>query len=90
MTLARPRLEQFFNMLPDYLQGRVQVAHSKPRSIVLLMERSCEERSDLALAASVASSVFGADWHVGTVRVEPFARLPSGKLPYFVHGKIPR
>jgi phenylacetate-CoA ligase len=86
-TPARARVEALLSSLPESLQGRVQVAHTKPGRIVLRVELGSDSRGDLARATAAGTAVFGPDWHVGTVEVERFARLPSGKFPYFLRLK---
>lgn len=83
-TLARARVEALLSALPEPLQGRVQVAHTKPGCVVLQVEQGSDARGDMTRAAGAAAAVFDGGWHVGTVQVERFARLPSGKLPYFL------
>jgi len=81
---ARPRLEQFFSMLPGPLQGHVRVIHGTAGVVTLQVERNgASAPTDFARAASAAANVFGPAW---TVHVEHsrFHRIPSGKLPYFV------
>jgi len=87
IVFARRQMEEFFNAIPARLQGRVQVAHATPGHLVLCVERGRESREDLVQATTVGTEIFGADWHVGSVAVDRFERLPSGKLPYFLRLK---
>jgi hypothetical protein len=81
---ARPLMERLHGELPDALRGRVQVVHTRPGSIVLRVERGADGHGGLGRAATAAAAVFGHGWHIGAVEVERLARLPSGKLPYFL------
>ncbi len=84
MTLARPFVERLHRELPDALQGRVQIVHTRPGSIVLRVERGADGHVGLSRAAAAGAAVFGHEWHIGVVEVERLARQPSGKLPYFL------
>ncbi len=81
---ARPYLERLFSLLPDRLRGRVRVAHGAAGCLVLHVERGPASPADLGRAAGIGRDVFAPGWHVQAIEVERFARLPSGKLPYFL------
>jgi len=82
-TPARPRLERFLSALPEHLQGRVQVTHSRPAHIALYVATARDSSRELARAAETAAEVFGSDWTVAPVETARLARLQSGKLPFF-------
>lgn len=81
---ARPYLERLFSLLPERLRGRVRAAHGAAGRIVLHVERGHASPADLGRAAGIGRDVFTPGWHVQAVEVERFARLPSGKMPYFL------
>ncbi len=82
MAIAHHRMERFFTMLPDHVQGRVRVAKSARGPLVLQVERGTASRADLAHVAAIGVEVLSAGQEVKVEEVEPFPRLPSGKLPY--------
>ncbi len=87
--LARPRVEEFFGALPAPLRGRVQVVHQRPGHLAFRVERGDAQSGDLRQVMARGAEVFGAGWALEAVAVQRFARLPSGKLPYFVRPKNP-
>jgi phenylacetate-CoA ligase len=81
---ARTKLEPFFSLLPERLQGRVRVAHRTIGTVHLEVERGSASSAELARVVDVGKDVFHPDWHVRVVTVERFPRIMSGKLPYFL------
>lgn len=85
--LAQPCAETFFSALPAPLRGRVQIMHQRPGHIEFRVERGDEQSGDLRRVMALGAEVFGTGWVLEAVAVYRFARLPSGKLPYFVQPK---
>ncbi len=81
---ARPRLERFFGALPEHLRGRVRIAHGAAGAVVLQVERGLASPADLDRLAAAGRDVFHPEWHVQLAEVAQFARMPSGKLLYFL------
>ena len=81
---SRPQLEQFFDMLPDHLQGRVRVARRPAGTVAFQVERDAASKADRAHAAAVGAEIFTSSRPVEIEELERLPRLPSGKLPYVV------
>ncbi len=81
------QVNQLLGMLPEPLQGHVQVFHAAPRSLVLRVERGSAGREALADTAAVGAVAFDDGWRLETVEAERLLRLPSGKLPFLLDGR---
>lgn len=88
--LARPRVDQFLDLLPGALQGRVRMVHTSPGSVVLQVEQTTAPQGLLKDALSAAETVLGPGWRLSAVEVDHLARLPSGKLLYFQRAQAHR
>ena len=84
-VLARPRLEQLFDALPDDLRGAIQIVHRPGEAIVCRVEHAKDRPSpDLRRVALLVTDILGTGGSVDAVGVSRLSRLRSGKLPYFV------
>jgi len=81
---ARPRVERLMSLLPAHLAGGVQVTQPAADAVVLRLSRMQARPEDAARAAAAGEDAFGPAWRVRIQEVDRLARIPSGKLPYFV------